>query len=121
MSAVRPSKRARLYDRDGWRCAYCCRSGRDDPARLSLDHIRPRSKGGTRAATNLVTACVDCNRQRRDRPIVVWLRLVSLEVVEHAVATVARALEGGDADLRAQVLAVGRARAGPVRAFRAAG
>lgn len=116
-----PAKRARLYARDGWRCAYCGTSGRDRPARLSLDHIVPRSKGGTCAASNLVTSCLDCNQQRRDRPIVAWLRLVSLEVVEHAVATVARALEGGNVGLRERVLEVGRARGPAARAMARSG
>lgn len=117
MSAAGPAKRARIYARDGWRCAYCGTCGRDLPARLSLDHIVPRRRGGTCAASNLVTSCVDCNQQRGDRAIPEWLRLVSLEMVEHAVATVARALEGGSARLRERVLEVGRARAPAVRAL----
>lgn len=42
--------------RDGYRCVYC---GSDDS--LTIDHIRPRSKGGPTTAANCVTACRSCN------------------------------------------------------------
>jgi 5-methylcytosine-specific restriction endonuclease McrA len=32
-----------LFARDGWKCAYCGSSGN----RLTLDHVVPRSRGGT--------------------------------------------------------------------------
>lgn len=56
---IRPEKRARIYARDGNSCVYC-----GSARSLSLDHLRPRSRGGTNAATNLVTACLRCNVER---------------------------------------------------------
>lgn len=50
------SKRSRIYERDGHRCHYC-----GSNQRLSLDHIIPRSKGGTHEDENLVTCCKSCN------------------------------------------------------------
>lgn len=70
---IRTAKRAAIYERDGWQCAYCGR-GPHDARRmsqaamiLSLDHLTPRSQGGTNDARNLVTACISCNSSRRDR------------------------------------------------------
>jgi 5-methylcytosine-specific restriction endonuclease McrA len=70
---IRVEKRAAIYERDGWECVYCGRGPRD-PRRmsqaaviLSLDHLTPKSQGGTNDAHNLVTACLSCNSSRRDR------------------------------------------------------
>lgn len=52
-------KRRRIYDRDGNRCRRC---GRGEPeVRLEIDHILPRSKGGTNIDSNLQTLCQACN------------------------------------------------------------
>src|ERR1700759_4506418 len=58
------SRRA-LFARDGWRCAYCGTSN----ARLTLDHIVPRSKGGESIWENVVTACAPCNLRKGDRSL----------------------------------------------------
>lgn len=39
------------------RCAYCGREGA-----VTLDHVRPRAKGGQALEANLVAACCRCNR-----------------------------------------------------------
>jgi len=58
-----------LFLRDGHRCAYCGRHRRELGARehLSRDHLVPRSKGGTDAWLNVVTACSSCNHRKDDR------------------------------------------------------
>lgn len=45
---------------DSWKClcAYCGR-----PAG-TLDHVRPRCRGGPTVAQNLIAACADCNRAK---------------------------------------------------------
>jgi 5-methylcytosine-specific restriction endonuclease McrA len=48
--------RESIFDRDGRMCVYC---GADD--NLTIDHVRPRCKGGATTATNCVTACRSCN------------------------------------------------------------
>lgn len=68
----RPAKRLAIYLRDSFRCAYCCRSLRKaKPADVTLDHLVCRSRGGSNAASNLVTACRRCNSKRRSLP---WRR-----------------------------------------------
>jgi hypothetical protein len=49
-------RRERIYDRDGWACVFCGTS-----ESLTLDHIVPRSRGGTDRLDNLQTACRRCN------------------------------------------------------------
>lgn len=59
-------KRLGIYLRDGLACVYCDK-GVAEGKLLTLDHLVPRSTGGTNAPTNLVTACVQCNSARRAR------------------------------------------------------
>jgi 5-methylcytosine-specific restriction endonuclease McrA len=51
----RLSRRAVLA-RDGYRCQYC-----GSTRHLTLDHVVPRSKGGTTSWENIVTSCAPCN------------------------------------------------------------
>jgi hypothetical protein len=48
-----------VFERDGMKCCRC-ESGED----LTVDHIFPRSIGGTHAITNLRTLCRSCNSAR---------------------------------------------------------
>lgn len=66
---IRVEKRLAIYIRDGFSCAYCGQSLKSAaPADVTLDHLLPRSAGGSNDATNLVTACRSCNSSRQDRP-----------------------------------------------------
>jgi 5-methylcytosine-specific restriction endonuclease McrA len=52
-----------LFARDGWKCVYCGSGGN----RLTLDHVVPRSRGGTSVWENVVTSCAPCNHRKGDR------------------------------------------------------
>src|SRR5688572_3365198 len=55
-----------LFRRDRHTCAYC---GNQFPHKeLSRDHIMPQSRGGRDAWMNCVTACLDCNQEKGDKP-----------------------------------------------------
>jgi 5-methylcytosine-specific restriction endonuclease McrA len=54
------SRRA-VFVRDEHRCQYC--GARAD----SIDHVVPRSRGGTHTWENVVAACRRCNTRKRDR------------------------------------------------------
>jgi len=57
--------RFRILERDHFTCRYC---GRRAPlVELEIDHVRPRARNGTDKDSNLVAACVDCNRAKRDK------------------------------------------------------
>lgn len=47
--------------RDNWRCCSCGRTAKEDGVTLEVDHIIPRSKGGTDEMSNLQTLCKKCN------------------------------------------------------------
>jgi 5-methylcytosine-specific restriction endonuclease McrA len=53
--------RRAVFVRDGHRCQYC-----DQPAE-NIDHVIPRSKGGTHSWDNVVAACRPCNARKMDR------------------------------------------------------
>ena len=59
-----------MLDRDGHRCGYC-----GGPA-TTIDHVRPRSRGGKNHWLNTVAACGGCNQRKGDRtPAEAGLRL----------------------------------------------
>jgi len=67
---IRADKRLAIYLRDRFACIYCLRDLHDaDPADITLDHVTPKSDGGTNSETNLVTCCRHCNCQRQDKPL----------------------------------------------------
>lgn len=63
MNWIRKCLRLAIHMRDHGRCVYC--EGSD---KLTLDHLKPASKGGSNEPRNLVTACVACNSSRGDAP-----------------------------------------------------
>lgn len=53
-----------VWKRDAHRCHYCRTCCRDFP---TVDHFVPKALGGKDNIENLVTACLDCNREKADR------------------------------------------------------
>ena len=68
MNWIRKEKRLALYLRDGLACVWCGLSV-EDGAQLTLDHLKPHSKGGSNEAGNLVTCCQRCNSSRGNRSV----------------------------------------------------
>ncbi|WP_425248691.1 HNH endonuclease [Auritidibacter ignavus] len=73
---IEPDLRLSLYNRDSWLCHLCSEPvDRDahynDDYAASLDHIIPRSKGGSDDPSNLRTAHRICNSMRQDAPLLV--------------------------------------------------
>lgn len=56
-----PLTRAALMHRDRFRCAYC--SGKAE----TIDHVVPRSRGGTHTWENCVACCARCNHKKADK------------------------------------------------------
>lgn len=60
-----PVSRRAVLARDSHTCQYCgARPGRN---LLTVDHVVPRSRGGTKSWDNLVAACQPCNRRKGGR------------------------------------------------------
>ena len=76
MNWIRQEKRFALFMRDDFCCVYCG-EGADDGAKLTLDHLKPRSKGGSNAAENLVTSCLSCNSARGNRTVKAFAKAVA--------------------------------------------
>ena len=53
--------RRAVFARDGWTCQYC-----GSRSNLTVDHVTPRSKGGSSTWENIVAACAPCNRRKGD-------------------------------------------------------
>ncbi|MBI1813409.1 MAG: HNH endonuclease [Deltaproteobacteria bacterium] len=57
--------RFNIYARDRNTCQYC--GHRFSRAELNLDHVVPRSQGGTSRWENVVCSCHECNRRKGGR------------------------------------------------------
>lgn len=72
--ALRPSPsvwarlRSAVFARDDYTCRYCGVRG----TQLECDHVMPVSRGGSNGLDNLVTACIGCNRSKRDKTPEEW-------------------------------------------------
>lgn len=64
---ISTTSRFRILAKCNFRCAYCGAPSSD--ARLEIDHVVPRAKGGTDDESNLTAACFTCNRGKRDHLI----------------------------------------------------
>jgi 5-methylcytosine-specific restriction endonuclease McrA len=58
-----PLTRRSLLSRDNYTCQYC---GSTENS-LTMDHVIPRSRGGKTEWTNVVAACVACNRKKGNK------------------------------------------------------
>ena len=54
-----------IFQRDDFKCRYCGVHG----VPLECDHVHPVSRGGTDDKSNLVTACIACNRKKADKTL----------------------------------------------------
>jgi len=58
-----PLTRGALMRRDNYQCAYCGHRAE------TIDHVLPRSRGGTHTWENCVASCMRCNHSKADRLI----------------------------------------------------
>lgn len=59
-----PLTKNNILYRDNFRCQYC--GSKED---LTIDHIVPKSKGGTHTWVNVVTACIKCNGKKDSKSL----------------------------------------------------
>ncbi len=71
----------------GGMCAYC----RNQRA-TTLDHLKPRSRGGSSLRSNLIPACTDCNHSKGSESWLCWYQQqefyseVAKELIEEWIA-----------------------------------
>ena len=70
MVKIQPSNRKlsrqALFYRDKFTCQYCSKQTRQ----LTIDHVKPRSKGGLHTWENVVSACSDCNQKKAELTLI---------------------------------------------------
>lgn len=80
--AAAPLSRRAVFARDGHRCQYCGRQAEN------LDHVVPRSRGGTHTWDNVVASCRSCNARKEDRlPSECGMSLRRVPAAPHATAS----------------------------------
>ena len=57
--------RRKIYEHYSYKCAYC--GHRFSTSDLNLEHVIPRSRGGTTDWYNVVTSCIPCNLKKGNR------------------------------------------------------
>jgi len=58
-----PISRRAILNRDGRECTYC---GKEAD---TIDHIHPRSRGGTHSWNNVIAACRKCNAKKGSKTV----------------------------------------------------
>lgn len=76
--------RSYAFDRDGHTCVYCDSANKE---RYELDHVVPKSAGGTDRVSNLVVSCRECNTLKGNRSVQEFLsnridRLVAVRRIQ---------------------------------------
>lgn len=62
-------KRAYLFEREKGCCVYCGRKGK-----MEVEHVVPRSRGGTDSLNNLVLSCHNCNQAKGSLKLAEFLK-----------------------------------------------
>ncbi|WGL30501.1 HNH endonuclease [Synechococcus phage S-CRES2] len=62
--------------KEAWsnRCAYCGATPIEDQS-LTIDHVKPRSKGGQDCTSNVIPACRSCNQEKGSDEWIAWFRM----------------------------------------------
>ena len=66
-SSIPAGLRAEVFARDGGRCTWCQMAQLGHGATFHVDHVRPRSRGGTTTLDNLALQCPSCSLHKSDK------------------------------------------------------
>jgi hypothetical protein len=64
--ATKQKFRASIFSAWNHECAYCGAHA------TTIDHVRPKAKGGTTSRDNCVPACLECNISKAHSPVWIW-------------------------------------------------
>ncbi|WP_240139529.1 RNA-guided endonuclease IscB [Streptomyces sp. MUM 178J] len=71
-----------LLAKFGRACVYCGVTG----VPLNIDHVHPRSRGGSDRVSNLVLACIPCNEAKSNRPVEEFAPKRAADILKRAKA-----------------------------------
>ena len=101
-------KKIKIFDRDQWTCYWCkqvLRSEINYQNTATIEHILPRSLGGTNQKSNLAAACYRCNNKREVCPAEEFIRLAAtFEVNTDKLITKDKALARAEEYQRNQLM-----------------
>lgn len=93
---TRQKHRIRLWTEQGGKCIFCKRNmwiagvhieGKSSH-QATLEHIIPKSQGGSNLITNLVCSCFQCNHRRRTLPFNTYKTIRSLPNYFHLLTRI---------------------------------
>lgn len=62
---ISAAMRLEIFKRDGYRCNSCrCSPVNNAGLKLTIDHVKPISRGGRTVSSNLQTLCLECNLKK---------------------------------------------------------
>ncbi len=67
--------RYNIYRRDDYTCVYC-----PSKENLTIDHVKPKSKGGKNTWENLATCCGSCNLEKGNMPLSEYTKLTGKKI-----------------------------------------
>jgi 5-methylcytosine-specific restriction endonuclease McrA len=72
--------------KEAWsnRCAYCGKPPIDDSS-LTIDHVKPRCKGGEDRTSNAIPACSSCNLGKGSENWIQWYKRQEFYKIENEV------------------------------------
>lgn len=75
LTSAEAKRRWRKAIKQAWgnRCCFCGQPPISDKS-LTIDHLRPRSKGGENTSKNCLPACLDHNRSKGSEDWLPWFR-----------------------------------------------
>jgi hypothetical protein len=71
-SDAKKMHREAILEKWNYNCCYC--AAHFPASELTLDHVRPRSRGGSSFTNNLVPSCTACNRAKGTQHWLDWMR-----------------------------------------------
>lgn len=96
---ISKSTRSFVIARDGMICTYC--EGRLTNFDIVLDHVIPRTKGGSDRSDNLVVSCKKCNSKKSDVSVIEFAKLNftnSEEIIKRVSERVSNTLKDKEKD-----------------------
>jgi hypothetical protein len=64
--AISSDKKHKVFMKTFYHCGYCGKII-NEPSDLTLDHMKPKAKGGTDEMNNLIGCCKSCNQMKSDK------------------------------------------------------